>query len=59
MKALDVNMETWEDLASNCSDWRSTLRTQLLAGEKVLAEKAAEKSVHAEKMLCEQTNKQL
>ena len=33
MKALDINMETWEDLASKRSDWRSTLRTQLLAGE--------------------------
>ena len=43
MKALDINTGTWEDFASNRSDWRSTLRTQLVAGEKVLAEKAAEK----------------
>ena len=43
MKALDIHMETWKNRASNRSNWRSTLRTQLLAGEKVLAEKAAEK----------------
>ena len=43
MKTLYINMETWDHLASNRSDWRSTLRTQLLAGEKVLADKAEEK----------------
>ena len=46
MKALDINMETWEDLASNRSDCRRILHTQLLAGEKVLAEKAAKKRAH-------------
>ena len=57
MKALDINTETWEDLASNRSDWRSTLHTQLLAGEKVLAEKAAKKCACRKDAV--RTNKQL
>ena len=45
-KALDTNMKPWEYLASNRSDWRSILHTQLLAGEKVQSEKALEKRAH-------------
>ena len=57
MKALDINTKTWEDLASNRSDWRITLRTQKQVRK--CWWKRQRKSVHAEKMLCGQTNKPL
>ena len=53
MKALDINTETWENLASNRSGWRSTLLTQLQAGEKGLTENAAERRT---KILQKQAN---
>ncbi|XP_047485900.1 uncharacterized protein LOC125036983 [Penaeus chinensis] len=43
MKALDINTDTWEDLASDRSSWRSTLHEKLQAGEGKLAEAEAEK----------------
>ena len=41
-KALDMNTDTWEDLASDRSGWRSTLHAQLQVGETKLTAKAAE-----------------
>ena len=43
MKALDINIQSWEDLASNRCHWKSTLHKQLQAGEEKLNAKAAEK----------------
>ena len=43
MKALDMDIDSWEDLASDRSGWRSTLHTQLQVGETKLLEKEAEK----------------
>ena len=43
MKALDIDTDSWEVLASDRSDWRSTLHTQLQAGEEKLTAAAAEK----------------
>ena len=46
MKALDININSWEDLAADCTSWRSTLQTkQLQTGEEKLSEAAAEKWV--------------
>ena len=36
MKALDINTNTWEDLAANCMMWRSTLDQHLKTGGKKL-----------------------
>ena len=43
MKALDMDTNSWEDLASNRSSWRSKLHAQLQVGETKLTEQAAEK----------------
>ena len=43
MKALDININSWEDLAADCTSWRSTLHKQLQTGEKKLTAVAAEK----------------
>ena len=36
MKALDINTESWEDLAADRMMWRSTLNLHLRSGEKKL-----------------------
>ncbi|KAK3885511.1 hypothetical protein Pcinc_010252 [Petrolisthes cinctipes] len=43
MKALDINTNSWEDLAADRTSWRSTLHKQLLNGEEKLSAVAAEK----------------
>ena len=43
MKALDMNPESWEELASDRSAWKSTIRRHLQVGETKLEERAAEK----------------
>ena len=46
MKALNININSWEDLAANCTSWRSTLHKQLQNSEKKLTAVAAEKQAH-------------
>ena len=46
MKALDININSWEDLAADHTSWRSTLHKQLQSGEKKLTVVAAEKRAH-------------
>ena len=41
MKVLDININSWEDLATDCTSWRSTLHKQLQSGEKKLTAVAA------------------
>ena len=43
MKALNINTNTWEDLAANRTSWRSTLHKQLQIGEEKLTAAAIEK----------------
>ncbi|KAK3896186.1 hypothetical protein Pcinc_000108 [Petrolisthes cinctipes] len=43
MKALDININSWEELAADRANWRSMLHKQLLIGEKKLSAAAAEK----------------
>ena len=43
MKVLDININSWEDLAANCTSWRSMLHQQLQTSEKKLTVVAAEK----------------
>ena len=43
MKALDIDINSWEDLAADCTSWRSTLHKQLQTGKKKLTAVAAEK----------------
>ena len=43
MKVLDININSWEDLAANCTSWRSMLHKQLQSGKKKLTAVAAEK----------------
>ena len=43
MKALDININSWEDLTTDCTSWRSTLHKQLQTSEKKLTVAAAEK----------------
>lgn len=43
MKALDINIETWEDIAANRSSWRCLLRTQLNTGEEKILKQADER----------------
>ena len=46
MKALNININSWEDLAANHTSWRSMLHKQLQTSEKKLTVAAAEKRVH-------------
>ena len=46
MKNLNIDTDSWEDLASDRLHWRSTLRTPLQAGEERMMEGAAEKRAH-------------
>ena len=43
MKALGININSWEHLAADRTSWRSTLQKQLQTGEKKLSAAAAEK----------------
>ena len=43
MKALNININSWEDLATNCTSWRSMLHKQLQTSKKKLTVVAAEK----------------
>ena len=43
MKALEINTECWEDLATDRSKWRGTLTRLLKAGEERLTAVAGEK----------------
>ena len=46
MKALNININSWEDLIINCTSWSSTLHKQLQTGTKKLTAVAAEKQAH-------------
>ena len=50
MRALDININSWEELAADCTSWRSTLHKQLQSGEKKLTVAAAEKQAHKKEM---------
>ena len=50
MKVLNININSWEDLAANCTNWRSTLHKQLQSGEKKLTAVTAEKRAHKKEM---------
>ena len=50
MKALNININSWEDLAANCTSWRSMLHKQLQSGEKKLTAAAAEKQAYKKEM---------
>ncbi|CAH1267017.1 TTC28 [Branchiostoma lanceolatum] len=54
LKALDINTEHWEDLASDRSRWRCTLFRQLKSGEVRLMNSAEEKRIRR-KELCNRT----
>ena len=43
MRKLDININSWEELAADCTSWRSMLHKQLQSGEKKLTVAAAEK----------------
>ena len=43
MKALNININSWEDLTADHTSWRSTLHKQLQSSEKKLTAVAAEK----------------
>ena len=34
MKVLNININSWEDLATDCTSWRSTLHKQLQSGKR-------------------------
>ena len=42
MRALDINTESWKDLAADRGSWRNTLHKQLKLGEKKKIAAAAE-----------------
>ena len=50
MKALNININSWEDLATDCTSWRSMLHKQLQSGKKKLTVVAAEKRAHKMEM---------
>ena len=43
MRALDININSWEELAADHTSWRSMLHKQLQSSEKKLTVAAAEK----------------
>ena len=43
IKALNININSWENLAADHTSWRSILHKQLQSGEKKLTVLAAEK----------------
>lgn len=46
MKILDINTESWEDLAADSGSWRNTLHKQLILGEEKLIVMADEQQAH-------------
>ena len=46
MKALNININSWEDLTADHTSWRSMLHKQLQTSEKKLTVVAAEKRTH-------------
>ena len=50
MRALDININSWEELAADHTSWRSTLHKQLQSGEKKLTVAAVEKRAHKKEM---------
>ena len=46
MKTLDINSNSWEDLAADGMMWRSTLNQHLKRGEKKLVNAEAERRAH-------------
>ena len=50
MKALNININSWEDLATNHTSWRSMLHIQLQTSEKKLTAAAAEKQACKKEM---------
>ena len=43
LKALDINIQCWEDMAADHNSWRSTLQRQLKAGEEQIQTLVEEK----------------
>ncbi|KAL8601071.1 hypothetical protein ACOMHN_040772 [Nucella lapillus] len=52
LKALDINTESWEDIAANRSRWRCTLHRQLKAGEEQIQTLAEEKRARRKARAC-------
>ena len=50
MKVLNININSWEDLTTDCTSWRSMLHKQLQSGEKKLTAVTAEKQAHKKEM---------
>ena len=50
MKAIAININSWEDLTANCTSWRSMLHKQLQTGEKKRTSVAAEKQACKKEM---------
>ena len=50
MKALNININSWEDLTTDHTSWRSMLHKQLQTSEKKLTVVAAEKQTHKKEM---------
>ena len=56
MKALDINIRDWEDLAEDRPKWRATLTKQLKASEKRLTAAAEEKRARRKECLPSSSN---
>ena len=50
MKALNINIISWEDLTADHTSWRSTLHKQLQTSEKKLTVASAQKRAHKKEM---------
>ena len=50
MKALYININSWEDLTTDCTSWSSMLHKQLQTSKKKLTVAAAEKQAHKKEM---------
>ncbi|XP_076448515.1 uncharacterized protein LOC143285170 [Babylonia areolata] len=55
-KALEINTESWEDIADDRNRWRSTLKNQLWIGEDKLSAAAAEKRARRKGTADQQTS---
>lgn len=53
LRALDINTESWEDLAADRNSWRSTLWKQLQAGEERIQISAEERRARRKASACE------
>ena len=45
MKALEIDPESWEDIAADCSSWRCLLHKQLKEGEEKITNEAIAKGL--------------